>query len=597
MSVSPLFFAKDLGVAQVKRLVAGAIARPDVDTIELTSSTEAPVTREFGVPLLAGMDAIVVGDASFNLNVSAQPDPRETEYRATDSSGGGVFVSLTRPAPLIKVGISYDAPVSPPATVRVVIRTATPQSSGGFAAGLPLFASPAFPAPGPMFNSLLGGLTLTNVAGGGQLLTLPPSIGSAWLIQIATAADADGPGKLTPLNIIPRVTSVMTDAVPVNLRVVLASDSGPVVLWSGAGAFVRGGQAQVVSFVPMAQRHLAARLKQSKQSGSQTALTIPLVFQSDSPARVEVSSKRLVATYSLSALDLEPASLRLGGSWIRVTLNAAAGLGARAGSVDVSARLQPRELNGVSPDFSLSPDRSGLRLTPGTVAATAMPFVPPQGASNGTLLPLASVRVQVRAVDATELVLEVRADAAGAPGGVLAGPDVKQLTQGLDDWVEFELARPLPVSSGGAPVWVCLRLTRGELHWYAQTQGTNPVRISKDRGSTWAEPETLLGPRGAPLTQLFHSVADPLPEPIIRVRAADQLVSEQLAAELVRTGPREFAATGVQLPSALLNLLSVHSGSGRVGTPVYLFSRSVLDLTLANARISYDPYQARATVS
>jgi len=287
-AAGPLFFATDLAAALVARLAAGVDAPADVDPIELGGDD---VVREFGVPFLAGVDEIDVSEASFSVGVPAESDPRETTYQATQEGGGnGVYVSLPSPGRLIRVGLTYDPPAAPPATLRVVVRPATAGASG-FTASPPVFASPAYPALGPMFGPVLGGLTVTNVAGGGRLLTMPATMGSAWLVQLATGSDDDGAGKLAPLALVPTVDSVLVDALPTNFAVTLAADGGDVTLWSRPGLFLRGGAPQPVSFLPLARKQLTAQLK----SASGAALTLRLTFHSDSPARVEVSSKRLSA--------------------------------------------------------------------------------------------------------------------------------------------------------------------------------------------------------------------------------------------------------------------------------------------------------------
>lgn len=278
-----------------------------------------------------------------------------------------------------------------------------------------------------------------------------------------------------------------------------------------------------------------------------------------------------------------------------VTLNAPATLTPLGGTVDITAKLLPRALNGASPEASPRPAGEGLRVTTSNVVATAMPFAPLDRAANGTVAMLASARVLVEAASDCEIVLEIRGDAAGIPGPVLADPEVRKLSSGAPDWVEFELKKPLPVSGGGAPVWVAVRLNRGELRWFADPSLTNPTRVSADKGQTWAEAETPLGSLGAPWTQLFHSLPDPLPAPEIRARYGDQVLATNLAAGGT-TGPRlrGYSATGAILPAALLAALARQSGTGRVDTVIHLFSRSVLDLTLDNASISYDPFRAGA---
>jgi hypothetical protein len=350
----------------------------------------------------------------------------------------------------------------------------------------------------------------------------------------------------------------------------------------------------LVSFSPLAQKHLSALLKGSSRNA---ALTVPLTFHSDSPGQLEITSKRLTATFAVKPLSVTPTTLRLGGSWVPLTLSAAAGLHAEGGAVDLTAKVQPRSLNDGSPEPPSGPPGAGLKLTTSTIAATAMRLEPVSGTPTGTVLALASARALIETSADTELVLELRGDAGGAPGPVLAGPEVKQLQKGFSDWLEFELAKPLPVSSGGAPVWLALRLNRGEVYWFTDAQQTNSVRFSTDGGQSWAPPQVPLASSGGPLAQLFHLLEDPLPPPVVAVRHADQMLSADFTAACERTSEREFAASAVGLPASLLTLLSQQAGAGRVATQVQVFSRSVVELTLDRATIAYDPFAAGAATS
>jgi hypothetical protein len=586
---SPLFFDAGASRMNLLRMVAGVDEIADADIVEFADPGGGDVTRELGVPFLQGMDEIHVEAAAFNVGLSSQVDAREAVFNSVaESHGNGIVVSLASPARVVKITIKYDEPVNPPATVRIAVRPATPAGSG-FTFSPPIYAFPAYSAPGPMFGPVLAGMSVTDAGGGAKVLRLPPTLGSAWLVQIGTGTDDDGAAKLAPLPIVPEVTSVMIDAVPTNFQVTLAAADGDVTLWSRPGMMIRQPGSQQVSFLPMAQKQLSAQLQRST---SGAALTIPIKFHSDSESKVQVTGKTLSATYRVKPLGSDPAKLRLSGSWMPLVLTAPAGLESLEGSVNLTAKLQPRELNAASPEPSVAPPASGLRVTAATQAACAMPFAPLAGGAAGSVLSIASVRLRLEAADDSEVVMELRSDAAALPGPVLRPPTVTQVKKGFSDWLEFELDKPLPASTGGAPIWVCVRLNRGEIRWFADPALLFPAVISTNKGASWSQPATALGRADGLLTQLFHALPDPLDAPVIRVQYQSEILTANFAPSPIRKGAREFSAPAVELSQSLRTRLRNQSGTGRHPTTIQLFSRSVLDLTLDGASISYDPFQA-----
>ena len=588
---APLFYDTGLSPAKIQRLVAGIDRVAEVDVVEFPDAAGGDVTRELGVPFLDGMDEIHVEAASFDVGLSTQIDAREIEFKGVaEGSGNGIVVSLAAPARVVKITIQYDEPKNPAATVRIVVRPATAAGSG-FTFSPPVYAQPAYPAPGPMFGPVLAGMNVTAAGGGSKVLNLPPTLGAAWLIQIGTGKDEDGAAKLAPLAIVPKVTSVMIDAVPANLQIALAAADGDVTLLSRPGPMIRQAGSQQVSFLPVAQKHLSAQLQQATGGA---ALTVPLKFHSDAGCKVQVTGKTLTATYRVQPLGKDPVKLRLDGGWTPLVVGAPAGLASLEGTVNLTAKLLGRELNAASPEPAVAPPVSGLRLTPATQAASAMPFAPLAGSAPGAVLSIASVRLRLEAAADSEVVMELRGDDAALPGAVLQPPVVKQVLKGFSDWLEFEPAKPLRASTGGAPIWVCVRLNRGEVRWFAEPSLAFPAVVSNDKAASWAQSKPVLGSAGGLLTQLFHALPDPLAAPVIRVLYQNQLIAANLAPAPQRKGDREFSAVAVALPQGLRTRLQNQSGTGRRQTTIQLFSRSVLDLTLDSASISYDPFQAGA---
>src|SRR5205807_2207314 len=192
--------------------------------------------------------------------------------------------------------------------------------------------------------------------------------------------------------------------------------------------------------------------------------------------------------YVVKPLTTDPFSVQLRGAWEDLTLHAPAGLPIQSSSARVTATLLGRDLNVRSPDPPSDDPSAGFRVNQQVSVAVARQFLPLPGNAVRSLLPLASVRLYLGALEAAEAVLELHNDAATAPGAIAGTPIVRQLTKGARGWVEFELQKPLPVSAGQAPLWVALRTNKGEVLWFADRAGALPPRMSANRGKTWAIP-------------------------------------------------------------------------------------------------------------
>jgi hypothetical protein len=213
-------------------------------------------------------------------------------------------------------------------------------------------------------------------------------------------------------------------------------------------------------------------------------------------------------------------------------------------------------------------------------------------------VPLASARVFALAGEAVEVVCELRADAAGAPGPLLAAPVVKQLAAPeapppRPGWIEFELPAPgaaVPTStSSPATVWVTLRTNRGELRWFAG--GAGEGRVSLDAGSSWGAVDAVIATTGAPLAQLFHAVTAPSPPELALL--VDGAPAGSVALAAVQGSPLEFASpAGLALPAAAATAFAAAPGEadGRGAISLALFSAALADLTVEELTLSYDPF-------
>jgi hypothetical protein len=555
-------------------------------TLDFSSPSGGDVTRALTVPFLAGMDAIVVTAAAIQLRAAAKLI--EVDYQAVNADGGGVIVSLAAPQRLRKIQIQYTS--SPSATtLRTVVRAVSGAPSS-FQIGPPIFAAPPFAAPGPMFGPVLGGMTVQQAAGGTYVLSVPAQLGAAWLIQLATGDDAT---QLSPLAVTPVVQRVWIDGLPQNLSLVLDAAGGAVPLWSHPNLLLPESGDQPVSFLPIAQKILSQKLA----APGAGALALPLKFHSDSACRIELSTESLAGEYSVRPFAVEPLAVRTGGGWDPVRLSAPAGLRPLRATTDVTVKLLGRSLNAASPSPPIfdSPGSgpglrpsSGLRVDPRHSVAAACGLAPLDGAATGSALSIASVRIFATAGADAEVVLELRNDASGLPGQTLAPPIPMRIAAAPPDWLEFVLPKPLAARAGGAPLWIALRATRGELLWFAGAPGGG-VRVSPDSGATWAPPRAAgLAPAAGMWAQLFHLQPDPQPAPVVALRQGATTLSPNLVAGGTWLGPREYRVPAATLP--ILDRLAASAGTGRVETLVYVSSRAAAVLTFSNGSLAYDPF-------
>jgi hypothetical protein len=582
-----LFYSRtDLSRSQLVQLVAGVFPNAaDLDRIEFGEEEGGTADRELAIPFLADMDEVVVDAAELRL-AARELQQDVTGYSVTAISSGddqGVVLALDTPARLAKVVL--DAPDAPPPTAHLVVRSAQPRQGGGFSFGPPIFAHPPFALPSKLYDPVLGGLTVTPVSGKGLQVAFPATPGSGWLFQYATGND---PTTLTPIPFASSVRRVVIEAAPRGLTVLVAGRDGApdTVLWSYANALLPDVGTQVVSFTPVAQKRLAAALAAVGAGAADVTLPVPLRFSSSSGGLVGIEARTLQAHYVVHPLGPAPTTVSLAGGWTPLDLSAP-GLRPSGGELRIVAKHRGHVLNDGSPVPPVAAPSAGVRVDSGRWAAVAASFAPAAGAAPGSPLPLVAVRVPLEVTAPAEAALELRADAAGTPGAVLAPPVVRRLQPGGDPWVTFEPAEPLPLPAGTVPVWVSLRTTKGEVRWFAGPPGN--ARISADSGATWGEVDALLLPTAAPLVQLFHAVPDPPPAPAVQLQLGEESLGEIAFGEPHGRDPREFATATTDVPQPVLDALARGSGPGRVTTRVLVFSRAVVDLVVSTWSLDYDP--------
>jgi hypothetical protein len=579
-----LFYPLTFGQAQIAELVLGVI--DSYDMVDFADEAGGDVDQALAVPLLPAMDTIVVTEA--RLVLRASPKDLDIEnFHVSDNGDRGFFLSLDEPSRLkkVEIGYSYTPPAGAPPT-RVVVRAAS--GNGALQAGVPLFAQPHFGKPGPMFGDTLGGMTVSDLGGSRYLLTLPAVLGSAWLIQLAAGNDVT---ELDAIALTPSLNRVVLQALPRNLSVVLAPDGDAVTLWQNPGVLLPESGDQEINFAPLAQKHLSASLA---AAGGEATLPVPLRFHSDSGAAVQVVTKSLVAEYRVEPLRGAATTLFLRGDLTPLKINAPAGLKPARSSLRLTAKLLGRELNAASTEPAVNQPSAGLRVGMEHWIAAATAVAPRAGEAAGTVVEIASVRLYLAAAAATEVVLEIRSDIAGAPGAMVTAPLVLKLEPGACGWQEFELPQPLKVVAGNAPIWQALRTNNGEVHWFsgAYAAPAPAARVSRDRGGSWGEANPQLDVPAPLLAQVFHRVDDPLATPAIRLQHAATILQANLFAGATATGPREYQLDAAALPAALLDALAARTGAGRVDTEFLLFSPSAMDLVVDSLTLSYDPFDA-----
>jgi len=573
--IGPLLYLSGLTEDVLIALVHGISGvHPDAVTFpEGGGSTDL----EFAIPRVPGMDEVVVDVAQLRV-LAETPELELSTYQVTDAPDGGSLLDLGAESRLRRVVVDPPAAATTAlASLHLVVRAAPKRVPGP-----PVFADPPFPLDSKMYAPALGGLTVSTT-GDGRQLSFPAAgaAGAAWLLQYATGTEATNLTPRTDRFAVRRVT-VNAAATDVSLVIRGASTEDPgIPLWDHPGAFLPEAGEQEINFTPLAQKHLTAALTGS----ASPTLAIPLRLSSASGGAVRVVARTLVAWYLVRPLGPAPVSVRIGGDWTRLDLRAPTARRPGGSTLRLRLRHAGRELNG-SRRPPLDPPRSGVRVGDQRLVAVATPVT---GA-----VALASVRVLVAVGEAAEAVLELHADAAGAPGAPIAAPVVRQLaappagSPPEPAWLEFELPNPVQVAG---TIWAVLRTNRGRVHWFTEAGPAEVARVSVDSGASWGVVDDLLVDPGEPLVQLFHAVSTPDP-PTVELFLAGSPAGA-IALGPVAEGSREFLSTDAAVPASVLAALGAATGTGGEATsttPLVLFCRAVGDLVVEELTLSYHPF-------
>lgn len=582
LAASALFYPIDLTQRLLENLIIGTAEPAGLDTVEFDKEDGGEAIRQLALPRLSGMDEVEIDIAQMRIRSLARPI-EISDFSTKPAPGGqGVFLSLPKPGRLLKVVVEYVTPAQPPLPTppikfHLVVRAAK-KSGAGMQAGVPLFAVPDdFSPPGEMFTQPLTGMSTRQLGGNRYLLTLPSVLGDAWLIQLASGDSAVG---LVPNATRVTIHSVTLDAVPTNVAVVLVTAAAEVPLWGNPQMLLPSDEPEDITFTPIAQKELAAQLK---NAGDQE-LTLPLTikFRSDTAGALSIVSKTLQARYVVHALKQTPANLRLAGARVPLVLSAPAGLKPQSATFRMIAKLTGQELNNASSEPPATTPSGGLRVTQATRVGQRVQF---EGA-----FPLVNVRLLLASDSAAEAILQLHEDANGGPGALVGKPVVRQLEAVLREWVDFDLKAPIAFSADSTRLWVTLHVTKGEVLWFASATPGDTI-ISTDNGASWGAPDARLATATGQLVQLFHDRGLQFTRPVIRMERGNTPVSADLMENAQALSAKEYVADNAPILATVMSFFPQQSGRARVKQTLQLFSTSVLDLRVDSASFFYDPFQ------
>jgi hypothetical protein len=573
----------------VSMLQSIAVAALDLEGVDQDSvrfeEGGGDVDLDLAVPFLAGMDDVTVDAARLTLHGVDTDVAVDGWHTVSGAGGNGVFVVLEHPARLRRLVIA-----EPPAVPGqfLVIRAATLAAAP--VPGAPLAADRGF-SVGDMLPPPLARLSVSGEGSGRLTVTLPATAGQAWLVQYATG---DSVPELKPVAVAPQVFSVTVRPAPEDVSLALRAGDGAAEqqLWQHPGAVLAEAGDQLADFTPAAAARLGSALAALNAAGGEVAtLGLPLRFRSARGGTLGIRDRRLDVSYRARPLGPDPAPLALDGGWQDLALDAPT---RRPTASELRLAGRHRGL-AVNPGSGVPPATAplgGVRVRPGRVVAAPAAWVTPPGGPS----PLARIRLYAVPFGDTEVVCEVRRDAAGAPGALIAPPAVTRVDRlAPPGWVTVRLATPVPLAPG--PLWITARTNRGQLDWFATATPGEPAgaRVSSDGGSTWAGPEGSLAPTGPPVTQLLDQV-DPAtrPAPTVQLRIGPAPAGPLALVPGAAVG--EYAQAEPTLPTAVLDALEGATTSGpgpRRRTTLSLWSADLLDLRIQALACSYDPFAGR----
>ncbi|HTD37514.1 MAG TPA: choice-of-anchor R domain-containing protein [Candidatus Limnocylindrales bacterium] len=595
---SVFFYPIELAQNALAMLVARAEGvQADDPNALITFADEAGGTAShaFAVTYLGGMDDIEVTDAT--LAFRARTLPTQVHGFSSAPYGGGVKLTLTKPARLRSVSLACPSPV--PALgggAQLIV-----QPMDGATPAPPLYAQPPITLGGGLYTSSTRSISVTVRTDGYDVTFNDPPSGTGWLFTLLRSSVDLTKAAPDPSSTSPALTSVKAvtiDAVPTDLAVTLTTSSGAVQVWNHPGPLFPENGVQSIGFAPIARKELKERLK----TAAGPTLPLTLSFTSTTAGALTLipagaaeggAHSALDASYTAKPLASDPLTVRLEGSWVPLEVNAP------ARRPDATVRGVAR-VKAVHPDKTKAEHLEVNAMTPvadadfagmGVVVDASLRIavssrIEPLLASR--TIALAEVRLPLQTTAASEAVVEIHADAAGLPGTLAGKPVVVQLPANARATTAFTLKPPLPVISGGAPLWVVVRCTTGSVFWHAARgarAGDGTARASADGGKTWRPLRD--GPASdaaVPFAQLVQRAPDTEALPPVRVRVRATNGAAPVAAEL------EIGTQGaITFPPAVLDALAHAGGTGKATTTLELASDAVVDLTFSGLELVYTP--------
>jgi hypothetical protein len=318
--------------------------------------------------------------------------------------------------------------------------------------------------------------------------TFPALTGTAWLIQIT------GRNTFT-------IASVLVEELPRDLTLNLRDGGETLELFRVDGVLLPSQGEQEVIVRSEAERFLQARLA-SRVLG----LSLPLEIASSRPSQIAIRCWPVSATFVLRPHE-EPLRVKVRGTWASLPIDLPAGPIPQSASCRITARHRGRVPNVAR---GLMPRTAALHVDATRSAAALLPLHPPPGGTDGGLLAIGGVRLELISNGGAEIAVELRADAGGAPGPLVAAAFVLGIAEGWNQWLELEPPAPPVITTGPSALWVVLRATRGAVLWCCDSRD-EPVRgvVSTDGGATWAPPDTFLDGLLVPRVELDHGVVVP----------------------------------------------------------------------------------------
>jgi hypothetical protein len=517
-----------------------------------------PEVHTVALPLLGGMTGVTVHTAHLSLEAVRHEVERPVDPTILGDAAppNGVLIQLSDDSRLIGFDLGPVTPRTLPVGQHLLIRAAT-KDGDAWTYGPPLFSLQPSASP-----PLPGGMTMHATE---PRVRFPALAGRAWLIELLDELP----------NAVPRaklaVTTIVLEELPHDLTVTADEEGETLVLWNHAGVLTPEQGPQDVDF-----RSMAERLMTNGQR------TLSLNVTSRTPAKVAIIQPRVEATWEAQPHE-EPLRVALRGAWERLPLQPPPQLRPGAATLRVTARHLGRELNSATTARTTS--NAGLRVDRNSSVAALAAFHP----QPGTLpLRLAAVRLALMVFDAAEVVIELRANAAGRPGEPLAPKAVRKLEARTDTWLEIEWAEPPLIAPALSAFWIVLRATGGMALWcgdpppdsrQASSRETSRVLVSSDGGTSWTPPDTLLAAPQTPGLEVFHAAVVPQSVSIDLRAAGTPVVSWTLPR--IKPESREFS-TRVALPPEMLQRFPL-------APELMLRSTSALDVNVDEIVLSYDP--------